>query len=107
MLRGPVRLLFLHDSNNIRTALQIFSQHIRSDPNILFLGGQVEGTAAIASTIRRLLQYSTQDDIAPQIISNLAYPSLHTVQLLQYPSIQLLLLLQHHISILHDTQNSP
>lgn len=105
MLSGPIRLLFLHDKESILLALQSFLRYVREDPNILFLGGQVEGYAASAYNIKRILQFPSRQHAALQAILCLTSPTISTVKVLQYPSIELLLLLQHHLANLRKTND--
>ncbi len=101
--KGPTKVLYLTNHAELFPAIKALYAALKAHPNMLFLGGSVEGSPAVSYSIEELLQFTSKEQIQGSIIPYLNSPA-QVIPVLQSSSMQLTRLLNHHAETLQKGQ---
>jgi len=99
LLRSTARVLYLTDASKVITGLAALNTAVKAYPNLLFLGGMVQGATVTSYQMEELLQFQSIEQVKGTVIPYLSAPA-QIIPALQSPSMQLIQLLQHHSKVL-------
>jgi len=106
LFQGPTEVLFQTDPTKIFSSLRAFMKATKAHPQILPLGGAIEGVPGVVYDFEDVLKYESKEHIQGSVIPYLNAPA-QVIPVLQSPNIQLVRLLQHHVDQLEKNGGAP
>lgn len=95
LFRGPTKVLFHDDPARMFSSLATLKRVLRNHPGVIFLGGAVDGQAAISHDMEELTSFTSKEQIQASVIPYLQ-GHMQMIPALQSATMSLTKILHHH-----------